>query len=249
LRTVTSPYRSEVDALRERKETLEQELSRIRDEAAHLAGLRVRQEELERELAVVAQKLGASERRTLPLLDDVRVASPCSASWDEMLGDDRVRYCLSCEKSVYNLSAMPRVDAEALLRERASTSELCVRFYRRADGTVMTADCPVGVKKKRRKKLALAVAGAGAMALAATGMARSSTCRSGFVQGDVPAMPVAMGTTSPPTVTAPLPDEPAEKETLGQAVSPSPAAPMMGKRAVVGRMPALRKPAEDGRGH
>ena len=104
--------------------------------------------------------------RRLPMLDDVRIASPCTASWNEMVGDDRVRFCSSCEKSVFNLSAMLAHEAEELLAERMN-GELCVRFYQRADGTMMTQDCPVGVKKKRRKKLALAVAGAGAMAAAA----------------------------------------------------------------------------------
>ena len=92
-----------------------------------------------------------------------------------MLGDERVRFCMSCEKNVYNLSAMAREDAERLLQERVG-KDLCVRFHQRADGTILTEDCPVGVKKKRRKKLALAVAGAGAMAFAATTMQARSTC-------------------------------------------------------------------------
>jgi hypothetical protein len=87
-----------------------------------------------------------------------------------------VRFCLSCEKNVYNLSAMTRDAAEELLRERLG-NDLCIRFYQRADGTILTQDCPTGVKKKRRKKLALAVAGAGAMAAAAaTAFMSRSTC-------------------------------------------------------------------------
>ena len=104
--------------------------------------------------------------RALPLLNDVRVASPCTANWNEMVGDDRVRFCKSCEKNVFNLSAMLAHEAEQLLAERMQ-GELCVRFYQRADGTVMTQDCPVGVKKKQRRKLAIAVAGAGALAASA----------------------------------------------------------------------------------
>src|SRR5688572_438054 len=147
---MSSPYRNEIDALRERKATLEAELAKVR---AHTTELGAQADTLASELADVTKKLGA--KRALPLLDSVKVASPCDRDWNEMLGDDRVRYCLGCEKNVFNLSAMNRDEAEQLLQERVG-KELCVRFYQRADGTILTEDCPVGVKRKRRKKLALA---------------------------------------------------------------------------------------------
>ena len=196
---MTSPYRNEIDALRERKDSLERELARLKEQTSHLDGLRAREQDLERELAAVAQRLGASAgKRALPMLDQVRVASPCNASWDEMLGDERVRFCVSCEKNVYNLSAMPREDAERLLQERVG-KELCVRFYQRADGTLLTEDCPVGVKKKRRKKLALAVAGAGAMAFAATSMLTRGLCatQGSPVMGEMVAAPEGMHEVEP----------------------------------------------------
>jgi hypothetical protein len=93
--------------------------------------------------------------RPLPLLDRARVAAPCSADWDTMVGDARVRFCGACEKNVYNLSAMSRAEAESFVRLREGG--VCVRYYRRADGTVLTADCPVGARDRRRR---LAVAGA-----------------------------------------------------------------------------------------
>ncbi|MBX3220573.1 MAG: hypothetical protein KF795_08650 [Labilithrix sp.] len=208
---MTSPYRNETDALRERKDSLEREIARLKEETSHLDGLRAREQELEREVAAIAQKLGAGQtRRSLPMLDDVRVASPCTANWDEMLGDERVRYCLGCAKNVYNLSAMPREDAERLLEERLG-GELCVRFYKRADGTILTEDCPVGVKKKRRKKAALAIAGAGAMAFAATSMLARGTCT------------VTQGAMEPQIVDAP----PVREVTMGEATveTPPPPAP------------------------
>lgn len=75
---------------------------------------------------------------------EIRVASPCSASWDAMDGDDRARFCVHCTKNVYDLSAMSRAEAEALVRGKEG--RLCVRFYRRADGTVLTDNCPVGLR-------------------------------------------------------------------------------------------------------
>jgi hypothetical protein len=75
-------------------------------------------------------------------LNNVRIASPCSADWEEMYGDARKRYCGDCKLNVYNLSAMSRDEAENLITN--GEGRLCVRFYQRADGTVITQDCPVG---------------------------------------------------------------------------------------------------------
>lgn len=75
-------------------------------------------------------------------LDNVRVASPCSQDWNAMIDDDRQRFCGDCKLNVYNLSGMTRAEAESLLIN--SEGRLCVRFYRRADGTILTQDCPVG---------------------------------------------------------------------------------------------------------
>ena len=97
--------------------------------------------------------------RTRIPLDDVKVATPCPASWDEMTGNDRVRFCGQCNLNVYNLSGMRRVEAERLV---ASTEgRLCVRYYRRKDGTILTKDCPVGLAALRRRISAVASAVAG----------------------------------------------------------------------------------------
>jgi hypothetical protein len=198
---VSTPYRNEIDALRERKTALEGELTRLREQTTRLDELKAREAELAAELAGVDGRLSAgAPKRALPLLDQVRVASPCNADWNEMLGDGRVRFCLSCEKNVYNLSAMTRDDAEDLLRERLG-NDLCIRFYQRADGTILTEDCPTGVKTKRRKKLALAVAGAGAMAAAAATafMSQKTTCK-GDMGVAVGGAEVYQGDRSPPTI-------------------------------------------------
>jgi hypothetical protein len=75
-------------------------------------------------------------------LENLRVASPCSADWDEMYGDARKRFCADCKLNVYNLSDMTRGEAETLILR--AEGRLCVRFYQRADGSVITRDCPVG---------------------------------------------------------------------------------------------------------
>ena len=92
-------------------------------------------------------------------LDNVRVASPCNASWDLMVGTACVRYCTSCGHNVYNLSAMSREEAEALIVQKEG--RLCVRFFQREDGKLLTQDCPVGIGAWRRRALALVAFAAG----------------------------------------------------------------------------------------
>jgi hypothetical protein len=85
-----------------------------------------------------------------------------------MDGDDKVRFCSACRKNVYNLSAMPRPEAEALVNREES---MCVRFFRRSDGTVLSGDCPVGLKRWRRRLAAgLLTAGALMVLLAFLGL-------------------------------------------------------------------------------
>jgi hypothetical protein len=79
-----------------------------------------------------------------------------------MIGDERVRFCGQCAKNVYNLSALSREDAEELIH--AKDGDLCARMYQRADGTVMTADCPVGARRKRVRRAAVAAVSGGIMA-------------------------------------------------------------------------------------
>jgi len=88
-------------------------------------------------------------RTEIPLLQNVRVAKPCHAAWDDMARVDgnRVRFCDGCQKRVYNLSEMGQAEAEGLLR--AHEGHLCVRYYRRHDGTILTSDCPVGLRAAR----------------------------------------------------------------------------------------------------
>lgn len=92
----------------------------------------------------------ARARAQLPVLDGIRVASPCTADWNQMTGDDRTRHCDECKKNVYNLSDMTREEAEALLIER--NGDLCVRYHQRHDGTILLADCTVGVQHRRRRR-------------------------------------------------------------------------------------------------
>ena len=89
-------------------------------------------------------------------LNNIKIASPCQANWHEMFGNDRKRFCGECKLNVYNLSGMSQAEAEDLLEN--SEGRLCVRFYRRADGTVLTQNCPVGWAKVKQRARVFATA-------------------------------------------------------------------------------------------
>ena len=59
-------------------------------------------------------------------LAGVHVAAPCRADWNQMMGDERVRFCSECNLNVYSLSAMTRSDAESLIVR--NEGRLCVKF-------------------------------------------------------------------------------------------------------------------------
>jgi hypothetical protein len=84
-----------------------------------------------------------------------------------MSGDDRVRFCSECRRSVYNLSGMTREAAEALVL--GSEGRVCVRYYRRPDGTMMTTDCLVARRRMWRRWLAVGVSAATVIVLAILG--------------------------------------------------------------------------------
>jgi hypothetical protein len=82
-------------------------------------------------------------------IDRLRIASPCPVGWEQMTGGERVRHCDLCSLKVYNIAQMSRTDAEALIAN--TEGRICARLFRRADGTVITKDCPVGLRAIRRR--------------------------------------------------------------------------------------------------
>lgn len=80
---------------------------------------------------------------------EIRIASPCSADWTRMVGDERVRYCPECKLNVYNFSEMSDSDIEKIVANR--DGRLCARFYQRSDGTMLSRNCPVGIRAVVRR--------------------------------------------------------------------------------------------------
>jgi hypothetical protein len=119
----------------------------------------------------------------LPIrLESLRIATPCAADWDDMKGDDFVRFCGRCEQHVYDLSALSRVEAEQLVAEKEG--QMCARFYQRADGTVLTNDCSVAVRRERlRQRIWSRIAGAATSAALLVGL-WSGRARADLAVGD-----------------------------------------------------------------
>ncbi len=82
-------------------------------------------------------------------LGSLRIAAPCQASWEGMAGDERVRHCTLCSLNVYNFAEMTRDEVRELLVR--TEGRVCARLYRRADGTVLTRDCPAGLRALGRR--------------------------------------------------------------------------------------------------
>src|SRR5690349_6727693 len=83
------------------------------------------------------------------ILDRVTIPIRCDADWSAMPGTDRVRHCAQCGKHVYNLSAMSRREAERLIE--STGGRLCARIYQRPDGSILTQNCPQGIRELSRR--------------------------------------------------------------------------------------------------
>lgn len=87
-----------------------------------------------------------------------------------MTGDDRVRMCKLCSLNVYNISDMTASEAEAFLDDKFNASgRVCITMYRRQDGTIITDDCPVGLRRLRDSARRLRQFAASVVALALSG--------------------------------------------------------------------------------
>jgi hypothetical protein len=113
-------------------------------------------------------------RKRRDLMKSIRVATPCPTTWEGMAGDDKVRHCTLCDLNVYNFEAMSREE----IHERLMGSEgrVCARLYRRADGTLLTSDCPSGVRALRQR---LSRVSSAAMAVLLSIAALLSGCATG----------------------------------------------------------------------
>ena len=177
----------------------------------------------------------------IPLLQSVRVASPCNAVWEDMkaVEGERVHFCMGCQKNVYNLSAMSQNEAEGLLRRHEG--RLCVRYFQRHDGTVLTGDCPIGAQMVRMSLIRRSTMAAGLFAMLFGAMAAMNMTQQRTTGRVIsaPSVPVAGGISIAPPVPDPV------------MVPPVPDPAVMGKmtapqyRPTMGAMTPLRPSTQE----
>lgn len=183
-------------------------------------------------------------------LNDIQIASPCSADWNEMFGDERKRFCGDCKLNVYNLSGMTRDEAEALIMN--AEGRLCVRFYKRADGSVITQDCPVGwAKVKQRTKIFATAAASMVMALFTGILFVSAFSKSRATMGEI-ASPLVIPSPTPTKLMGAiaLPPKNTDTEAMDDVIQGQVAAPRetpskekfeMGKMRVLPRQNSIHR--------
>lgn len=173
-------------------------------------------------------------------LNVIDIPRPCPADWTAMHGNDQVRFCDHCKLNVYNLSEMTRPQAEQLLLEKEG--HLCIRLYRRMDGTVITRDCE-GAWKLAKKRLsrfaALSCAAILGGLFAPFGVNDQQAMASG--NGD-PSLPVKLAK----KWIAQLQNPPMQGQVLAVAGGIAPPRPMMGEVAVA---PATQPTCEPEQGN
>jgi hypothetical protein len=112
--------------------------------------------------------------KKLKFIDKIEIKSPCQEEWNDMIGNDKVRFCSHCVKDVNNISEMTRKEAVRLVRKH--DGHLCVRY--RIDPVTKRPIFLDTLHKISRRVPAIAV----------TAVAVSITAGSAYAQGEpVPA--------------------------------------------------------------
>ncbi|MDP3508888.1 MAG: hypothetical protein Q8T09_12935 [Candidatus Melainabacteria bacterium] len=106
-------------------------------------------------------------------MKNIMIASPCTVDWNTMDGDDSVRVCGACKHNVYDTSKLTSKEIVDLM---ARDSKACLKIYRRADGTLLTEDCPFGLRTLRRgaRRVSKIAASLWALALSFTSVSAQS---------------------------------------------------------------------------
>lgn len=92
--------------------------------------------------------MNLTDKECEDFLSTIYIAAPCDVGWENMTGDDKIRACSLCKKNVYNTSKLTNREAAKLILDNTE-DRICLRIYRRRDGTMMTENCPVGLRRIR----------------------------------------------------------------------------------------------------
>jgi hypothetical protein len=105
-------------------------------------------------------------------LRNITVSSPCHADWDQMTGNDQIRFCEHCQLKVHNLSELSYSRAARLVAR--SQGRLCVRYYRDSQGGAITKQAPGKLHQIGRRASRFAAGAFSATLSLATAVAQTS---------------------------------------------------------------------------
>lgn len=161
--------------------------------------------------------------------EHLQVSESCSAEWDSMSGNERVRFCAHCRMHVHNLSEVtPREALDLVLR---SGGRLCLRIERDPLGVPRTRPLaePLYQISRRASRLAAGVFGA-ALTVCSAAAASAQTPEPAPAQ-QVVMVPAEVtpeaGTAQNPEVTVQTPEKIEEPEVLGGVVLVMPSEPLV----------------------
>jgi hypothetical protein len=120
-------------------------------------------------------------------IDKLGINSPCTADWNKMKGNDRIRYCEECKRYVHDFSRLPRRQVQDLIA--ASPGRICARLTYNEDDSVIFLDSRTLSRSESQKASPLATAIVTAMITISTGIAlpvfASPPVTSSIVQGEL----------------------------------------------------------------
>jgi ankyrin repeat protein len=105
-------------------------------------------------------------------LRSITVTSPCLADWDQMTGNDQIRFCEHCNLKVHNISELSYSQAARLVAR--SQGRLCVRYYRDSQGAAITKQTTRKLHQIGRRASRLAAGAFSATLSLATATAQTS---------------------------------------------------------------------------
>ncbi|MGH9966904.1 MAG: ankyrin repeat domain-containing protein [Pyrinomonadaceae bacterium] len=109
------------------------------------------------------------------LLDKIQISSPCEADWNSMIGNDRVRSCEHCNLTVHDLTQLTRKRVLRLIAK--SNGQLCIRYRRRPDGSIVTRAAPQQLLRIGRRASRIAAGAFSATLSLSSALANTSTER------------------------------------------------------------------------
>ncbi len=140
------------------------------------------------------------------LSNQLKIENPCSANWDQMIGNDWVRFCEHCQLTVNDLTPLTPKRVQRLIAD--SKGRLCVRYRVSREGTPILKAVPQQLHQIRKRVSKLA-AGAFTTVLSISSATSQPVTKSWHppslaLKSSEPLAPIVLGASIKGTVTDPL---------------------------------------------